>query len=208
MAEPDPNEETNPPADENPEASESQPEEPIGEDASEEAAEAPEDSAEGESESEPEDPAEKAINDAQASVLSAVQDAINAVNSGEDTTAPQAAAAEAAEAAMMGGEALNMPDFAGSTPSGELPGGITLLGDVNLNVKVELGRTRMHVDDVLRLGDGSVVELDKLAGDPVDIYVNGRPVAKGEVLVLNDNFCVRVNEILAHTAAGELAKNA
>jgi flagellar motor switch protein FliN len=72
-----------------------------------------------------------------------------------------------------------------------------LLGDVHLNVKIELGRTRMYVDDVLKLGEGSVIELDKLAGDPVDVFVNDRHVARGEVLVLNDNFCIRVNEILA-----------
>ena len=66
-----------------------------------------------------------------------------------------------------------------------------------LHVKIELGRTRMLVEDVLKLGEGAVVELDKLAGDPVDIFVNDRPVARGEVLVLNDNFCVRINEILA-----------
>lgn len=81
------------------------------------------------------------------------------------------------------------------------PKGIDLLSNVNLNVKIELGRTRMMVEDVLKLGEGAVVELDKLAGDPVDIYVNDRHVAKGEVLVLNDNFCVRINEILK--AAGE-----
>ncbi len=80
---------------------------------------------------------------------------------------------------------------------GDLPENLSLLSDVNLNVTIELGRTRMLVDDVLKLGAGAVVELDKLAGDPVDIYVNDRPVARGEVLVLNDNFCVRVNEILA-----------
>lgn len=74
---------------------------------------------------------------------------------------------------------------------------IDLLSDVNLNVKIELGRTRMLVNDVLKLGEGSVVELDKLAGDPVDIYVNDRPIARGEVLVLNENFCVRINEILS-----------
>jgi len=77
-----------------------------------------------------------------------------------------------------------------------LPQGIDLLSDVNLHVKIELGRTKMLVEDVLRLNSGSVVELDKLAGDPVDIYVNDRPVARGEVLVLNDTFCVRINEIL------------
>jgi flagellar motor switch protein FliN/FliY len=75
-------------------------------------------------------------------------------------------------------------------------GGVDLLRDVELNVKVELGRSRLLVADVLRLGEGSVVELDKLAGDPVDVYVNERLVARGEVLVLNDQFCVRVNEII------------
>jgi flagellar motor switch protein FliN/FliY len=74
---------------------------------------------------------------------------------------------------------------------------IELLRDVELSVKIELGRARMLVEDVLRLAEGSVVELDKLAGDPVDVFVNDRLVARGEVLVLNDNFCVRVNEIVA-----------
>ena len=74
---------------------------------------------------------------------------------------------------------------------------IDLLRDVELNVKIELGRSRMLVEDVLKLAEGSVVELDKLAGDPVDVFVNDRLVARGEVLVLNDNFCVRVNEIMA-----------
>jgi flagellar motor switch protein FliN/FliY len=74
---------------------------------------------------------------------------------------------------------------------------IDLLRDVELNVKIELGRARMLVEDVLKLSEGSVVELDKLAGDPVDLFVNDRLVARGEVLVLNDNFCVRVNEIVA-----------
>lgn len=74
---------------------------------------------------------------------------------------------------------------------------IELLRDVELNVKIELGRARMLVEDVLKLSEGSVVELDKLAGDPVDVFVNDRLVARGEVLVLNDNFCVRVNEIVA-----------
>jgi len=73
---------------------------------------------------------------------------------------------------------------------------IDLLRDVELNVKIELGRSRMLVEEVLQLSEGSVVELDKLAGDPVDVFVNDKLVARGEVLVLNDNFCVRVNEIV------------
>jgi flagellar motor switch protein FliN/FliY len=76
---------------------------------------------------------------------------------------------------------------------------VSLILDVDLNVRVELGRTRMYIEDVLRLREGSVVPLEKLAGDPVDIFVNGRLMARGEVLVLNDNFCVRVSEILGDT---------
>ena len=96
---------------------------------------------------------------------------------------------------------LPLPNF---TQPGEPPPpkAIDLLSDVNLNVKIKLGRTRMLVEDVLRLGEGSVVELDKLAGDPVDVYVNERHVARGEVLVLNDNFCVRINEILSPAVEG------
>jgi flagellar motor switch protein FliN len=75
-----------------------------------------------------------------------------------------------------------------------------LLRDVTLDLKIELGRTRMHLDEILQLRKGSVVTLNKLAGDPVDIYVNGRLVARGEVLVLNDNFCVRVAELVGSDA--------
>ena len=78
---------------------------------------------------------------------------------------------------------------------------LDLLRDVQLDLKIELGRTRMHLEDVLRLKDGAVVTLDKLAGDPVDIYANGRLIARGEVLVLNDNFCVRVAELTSEESA-------
>lgn len=83
------------------------------------------------------------------------------------------------------------------SPTAGEQGGIDMLGDVDLDVTIELGRTEMLVEDVLRLASGSVVELNKLAGDPVDVYVNSRLVARGEVLVLNDNFCIRISEILA-----------
>lgn len=97
--------------------------------------------------------------------------------------------------------ALNLPEF--ETDGSEHPvSGIDLLSKVNLNVRIELGRTRMLVEDVLRLNQGSVVELDKLAGDPVDVYVNDRHVACGEVLVLNDTFCVRISEIFARGEEG------
>ena len=70
------------------------------------------------------------------------------------------------------------------------------LQDVELDLRIELGRTELLIEEVLKLKEGSVVPLDKLAGDPVDILVNGRLIARGEVLVLNDNFCVRIAEIL------------
>ena len=73
---------------------------------------------------------------------------------------------------------------------------LELLSDVELDLRIELGRTMMRLEDVLQLRGGAVVVLDKLAGDPVDVYVNGRLVARGEVLVMNDNFCVRVTELV------------
>jgi flagellar motor switch protein FliN len=97
-------------------------------------------------------------------------------------------------------ESVNMPDLAKDATKQPDPSGgnsIDLLKDVELNVKIELGRAKMYVEDVLKLTEGSVVELDKLAGDPVDILVNERLVARGEVLVLNENFCVRVNQIVS-----------
>jgi flagellar motor switch protein FliN/FliY len=83
------------------------------------------------------------------------------------------------------------------TPAANETASLDLLRDVQLDLKIELGRTQMHLEDVLRLKQGAVVTLDKLAGDPVDIYANGRLIARGEVLVLNDNFCVRVAELIA-----------
>lgn len=97
---------------------------------------------------------------------------------------------------------VSLQDFTGSSSDPSRDGlNLQLLDDVALRVKVELGRTQMYVEDVLRLNTASVVELDKAAGDPVDIYVNDRHVARGEVLVLNDNFCVRISEIIAHDAS-------
>jgi flagellar motor switch protein FliN/FliY len=95
------------------------------------------------------------------------------------------------------GGAMALPEFGEDGPAeGHDSAALALLRDVNLQVKVELGRTLMYVEDVLRLNENSVIELDKLAGDPVDVYVNDRHVARGEVLVVNDAFCVRVSEII------------
>ena len=73
---------------------------------------------------------------------------------------------------------------------------IDLLLDVSLKVTVELGRTRMKLAQILELQKGSVVELDRPAGDPVDIFVNDRLVAHGEVVVVDDKFGVRITEMV------------
>ena len=76
-------------------------------------------------------------------------------------------------------------------------GSIDMLMDVTLNVRIELGRTRMSVEEILNMQGGAVVTLEKLAGDFVDVLVNDRLVARGEVLILNDHFCVRIAEIVS-----------
>jgi flagellar motor switch protein FliN/FliY len=73
---------------------------------------------------------------------------------------------------------------------------LDLLLGVTLQVTVELGRTKMNIDEILHLGPGSVVELDKLAGEPVDVLVNNKMIARGEVVVLDDRFGVRITDVL------------
>jgi flagellar motor switch protein FliN/FliY len=73
---------------------------------------------------------------------------------------------------------------------------IDLLMDVNLPISIELGRTKMPISDILALGPGSVVELNKLAGEPVDLLVNYKIVAKGEVVVVDENFGVRIVQLV------------
>lgn len=99
-----------------------------------------------------------------------------------------------------GVQPFSLADFSSSPPSSEAAT-IELVRDVQLDLKIELGRTHMQLEDVLRMRSGSVVTLDKMAGDPVDVFVNGRLIARGEVLVLNDNFCVRVTELVAGETA-------
>lgn len=74
---------------------------------------------------------------------------------------------------------------------------LDFLLDVTLQVTVEVGRARMTIQDLLQLGQGSVMELEKLAGEPLDIYVNGRPVARGEAVIVNEKFGVRLTDIIS-----------
>ena len=124
-------------------------------------------------------------------------DAGTADAGGSTAAADAASGAEPAQDAAV--RKLDEEDFgadaATAEPTVELEK-IDLLRDVELNVKIELGRTQMLVEDVLRLKEGAIVQLDRLAGDPVDVFVNEQLVARGEVLVLNDNFCVRISEVV------------
>jgi flagellar motor switch protein FliN/FliY len=83
-----------------------------------------------------------------------------------------------------------------STPSADASN-INLLLDVKMPVSIELGRTEMPISEILTLGPGSVVELDKLAGEPVDLLVNDKIVARGEVVVVDENFGVRITMLMS-----------
>ncbi len=76
--------------------------------------------------------------------------------------------------------------------------GMEILMDVPLTLSVELGKAKCYVKDLLNLTTGSVVELDRIAGDPVDILVNGKVFASGEVVVIDENFGVRIREIYSN----------
>jgi len=78
----------------------------------------------------------------------------------------------------------------------EVTGTIGLLHDVPINVTVELGRTKKRSKEMLSMAQASILDRDKLAGEPVELVANGRPIAKGEVVVIDENFGVRVTEIL------------
>ena len=78
---------------------------------------------------------------------------------------------------------------------------LDLLMNVSLGVTAELGRCAMRVSDVLKLGKGSIVALDRPAGAPIDVFVNGRLVARGEIVAVDERFGVRLTEVLARKAA-------
>lgn len=121
---------------------------------------------------------------------------------GEDAPAVEVREAEAAreEVAAAAAPATAARAWApadGAQGSRAVPGALDIVMDVPLEVTVELGRTHQRVRDVLELGPGAVIELNRMAGEPVDVLVNGRVVAKGEVVVIDEAFGVRITEILS-----------
>jgi flagellar motor switch protein FliN len=82
------------------------------------------------------------------------------------------------------------------SPLGKAPMGMNFVLDVPVEVTIELGRKSMRIADVLKVGPGSVLELDKVSGEPLDIYVNNRLIARGEAVVIGERYGVRLTEVL------------
>lgn len=84
------------------------------------------------------------------------------------------------------------------SPAAERPSAenLRLLENIGVRLSVEVGRTELTIRDLLRLSEGSVIELDRLAGDPLDVLVNGTPIAKGEVVMVGERFGIRFGQII------------
>ncbi len=93
----------------------------------------------------------------------------------------------------------NQGEFKATTNSADPESSVNMefLLDISLNVTVELGRAKMLINDLLKLGQGSVIELSKLAGESLDILANQKPIARGEVVVVNDKYGVRLTEVIS-----------
>jgi flagellar motor switch protein FliN/FliY len=88
-------------------------------------------------------------------------------------------------------------------PAAEAFADLRRLSAVPVDLSVEIGRARMSVGETLELREGSVVTLDRMAGEPVDLLVNGKPIARGEVVVIDEQFGLRLTQVLANPAGGE-----
>ena len=86
--------------------------------------------------------------------------------------------------------------FTGSVPVGYGPENIDLIKDVPLEVTVELGRTSKSIKEILDFAPGTIIELNRIAGEPIDVLVNGKYVAKGEVVIIEESYGIRITEIV------------
>lgn len=117
------------------------------------------------------------------------QDEINRLMAGGAKGEPAAKTPDLSELSQPGARAATMPMGAG--------GSLDTLLDMSLPVAIEFGRTHMTVQEVLELGSGSVIQLDRMVGEPIDIYVSDRKLAEGEVVVIGEHFGVRITRIVA-----------
>lgn len=109
---------------------------------------------------------------------------------GEQVAADTAAAETATPAAAV------FEQFGGSADGATAPQGFDIIMDIPVTITVELGRTKISIRNLLQLAHGSVVELEGLAGEPMDVLVNGTLIAQGEVVVVNDKFGIRLTDII------------
>ena len=122
------------------------------------------------------------------------QDDVDSVASGNDSTAEEQKDDSSPDTSLETTEAGNAQGDPEESDGGR---SLDFILDIPLDVSVELGRTQMLVNDLLRLGQGSIVELTKLADEPMDIYVNRKLFARGEVVVVNEKFGIRLTDIIS-----------
>ena len=122
-------------------------------------------------------------------------DALDALINDDETDAAVASVEASPAALPTGGKNIDLPEFDQADAALPAKDITDILSNVNLTVKIRLGRAEMLIEDLLHLQPGRVVQLDTMSGDPVDVLVNNKVVAKGEVIILNEAFCVRISEI-------------
>ncbi len=129
---------------------------------------------------------------------------------GQATKLAQESVAAAKESAQAGAPSLSFLSFndVHSAASDEGNAGFERVQDISLEIAVELGRTRLLIKDILELTSGSIIELEKIAGEPVDLLANGLLIARGEVVVVEDSFGVRITEVITAANRKDLANNA
>jgi flagellar motor switch protein FliN/FliY len=96
-----------------------------------------------------------------------------------------------------GETSMNLTSAMNINGAGPKPQNLDFILDIPVTVSVEVGKAKMVIHDILQLGQGSVVELDKLAGEPMEVLVQGKPVGKGEVVVVNEKFGIRLTDIIS-----------
>ncbi len=129
--------------------------------------------------------------------IKAIKEAVGNDGVAEDAAIDHAAAAAPVNPVKKPVKKLEFASFDESDKTTEPPKNLDFILDIPLTISVELGRTKMVINDMLQLGQGSVIELAKLAGEPLDIYVNGKLMARGEVVLVNDKFGVRLTDIIS-----------
>lgn len=130
--------------------------------------------------------------------MSDTQDDQDALDDDWGAAIAEQAAAEAAALAsqQQAASAAVFKDFSNKGPRPDTPNDIDFILDIPVQLTVELGRTKIAIKNLLQLAQGSVVELDGLAGEPMDVLVNGCLIAQGEVVVVNDKFGIRLTDII------------